>query len=190
MSGLIRAIPRAPRPGLIPSDTRSGASPAVTIRVPPAACPPVLPTSDTGGQAAGGTRRSSLLGGVLILLLAAGCGRSRPPEAPPADAARAALVAALDAWKGGKPPGQLDGPPRVNAVDPDWQRGLPLEGYEVLGDEAGAGLRTFTARLTLGGPTRQQESRYVVFGKEPVNVMREEDFQRNANMEDAPPAPR
>jgi len=112
------------------------------------------------------------------------------PAAPAVEAARPALEAALDAWKGGKPPGTIDGATRVHAVDTDWQRGQTLEGYEILADEPGAGSRTFTVRLTLGGPTRQQEVRYVVLGTEPVNVMREEDFRRNADMEDAPPAAR
>ena len=126
---------------------------------------------------------------LLVLLPAAGCGRAKPPEAPAAEAARQALTAALDAWKAGKPPGKVEGTsPRVHAVDTDWQRGQALEGYEIVGDEPGAGLRTFTVRLTLGGPTRPQEVRYVVLGLDPVNVLREEDFQRNANMEDAPPA--
>ena len=137
-------------------------------------------------------RTASVLPGLgLLLPLIVGCG-GPPVAAPPAASdARAALVTALDAWKGGKRPGQFPGTPTVHAVDTAWQGGQKLTGYEVIGDEAGPGFRTFTVKLSLGKPPKSEEVRYLVMGKEPVNVMREEDFRRNASMEDAPrPVPR
>lgn len=89
----------------------------------------------------------------LLVLLAAGCA-DRPAAAPVVpDKARAALKAALDAWKAGRPIESLaaDTPPVV-AQDFDWMAGAKLDAYELVGDGTplDANLRV-AVRLTLKG---------------------------------------
>jgi hypothetical protein len=98
---------------------------------------------------------------------------------PPPDKARKALEAALDHWQSGHPPGTVAGTsnPTVDVVDSRWQGGQRLKSYEILGEEAGTEPRFFKVRLT---PTKgpPQEVRYAVFGIDPLQVYREEDFQK------------
>lgn len=125
------------------------------------------------------------------MTLLASCGGERPPAGPSSADARTALVATLDAWKSGRKPGPIEGTPPIFAVDSAWQSGQKLAGYEVLGDEPVDGVVAFNVRLSLVRPDRREETRYLIMGRSPINVMREDDFRRNASMEDAPaPAPR
>lgn len=130
--------------------------------------------------------RGPILG--LLLIVHAGCGaRLTAPPPPPAGDARQALAVALDAWKGGKKPGLIDGAqPPVRVEDSEWQGGRKLAGYEILSDEQGQGTRTFTVRLDHPRPPAKAEVRYLVMGAKPFLVFREEDFRRNSSMEDAP----
>lgn len=78
-------------------------------------------------------RRSAL---AALLVALAGCSRAPRTAAPvEPERARAALAAALDAWKAGRPIGALaaDTPPIV-AQDFDWMAGAALLDYRVLGD--------------------------------------------------------
>ena len=126
---------------------------------------------------------SSVAAAVLALLLAcsAGCAdRSYSRYVPPEGSSRKALEAALTAWQKGEAPGQVDsGPPVVQAVDSKWQAGQKLAGYEIVKDEPGENGTTFySVRLTLKSPAKQVMARYVVVGRDPLYVYREEDFSQ------------
>ena len=130
---------------------------------------------------------------VCVLAAAPGCGGSSRAYAPDAGAARAAVVAALDAWKKGEKPGALaSAAPPVNVSDFQWQAGLALADYEVAedapaGDDASV---RFAVNLTLKNAKRPTRAEYVVVGRDPVWVYRAEDYTRLMNMDDNPrPAP-
>jgi hypothetical protein len=88
-------------------------------------------------------RRCLLAGAVPGLLLFAGCGSSPTKPADP-NAARAALQAALDAWKRGDAPDALGkAQPPIHVADWRWRSGAKLVRYELAkGDRSlGAELR-------------------------------------------------
>jgi hypothetical protein len=66
--------------------------------------------------------------GLLVLaLVCAGCGQSGPSD--PTEG-RKALLAALDAWKGGETPDALaKRNPSIHVSDGDWKSGLRLQTY-------------------------------------------------------------
>ena len=96
---------------------------------------------------------------------------------PATDNARKALTAALNHWEAGNSRGRSPARRRsVEVVDTKWKAGQKLKSYEILGESARAGPRTFKVRLTLAkGPP--MEMRYMVVGIDPLWVYREEDFQ-------------
>lgn len=64
---------------------------------------------------------------LALALGCAGCGQSGPSD--PSEG-RKALLAALDAWKGGEAPDALaKRTPSIHVSDGDWQSGLRLQGY-------------------------------------------------------------
>jgi hypothetical protein len=136
-------------------------------------------------------RRARLAAALLLALpLGAGCQGGGAAEAPSTQAARRALDAALEAWKRGEKPGELPGTePKVIAHDTPWAQGQRLASYEILGegeDGRAAAEQQFNVRLSLAGPDRTEEVRYHVLGTGPLMVFREEDYQRNINMENGP----
>lgn len=133
-------------------------------------------------------RRISSLIVSLLAGLAAGCGQS--PSAPTEQSARAALETALVAWTRGGAPGELtNGDQPVVVHDTPWSQGERLAAYEILGedetDDATAEKR-FTVRLSLGQPERTEDVQYHVLGASPLMVFRDQDYQRNINMENGP----
>ena len=131
-------------------------------------------------------RAAVLIGSALLALTAGGCGHGTA-TAPPGDVARAALDAALKSWRDGGKPGTVAGAdPPVQVLDTPWGLGDRLKSYEILGEEAGTAERQFSVRLVLSKPEKVQEVKYYVIGQGPVLVFRDEDYQRNINMEDGP----
>ena len=116
---------------------------------------------------------------LAAALFALGCAKGGKDSdfTPAADNARKALEAALNHWQAGNPPGTIPGTkPPVEVLDSKWKSGAKLTAYEILAEEAGAGPRTFTVRLTLGKGT--EEARYIVSGIDPLWVYREEDYKK------------
>jgi hypothetical protein len=115
----------------------------------------------------------------VLLVLAAGCsGNGEGRYVPSEQNARAALEAALNAWKGGQEkPGEIAGSkPAVHMVDAGWESGQRLQSFEILKEEkTTAGDGKLTVRLTLESSPTAQEVRYVVRGVDPLWVYREED---------------
>ena len=121
-----------------------------------------------------------LLCGLLVL---AGCGRSVKSYFPPEQASRQALEAALTAWQNGQPPGEVaGGPPAVRVVDSKWVAGQKISRFQILDEESAQGPTFFSVRLTVKGSAKDQVVRYVVVGRDPLWVYREDDFQTAAGM--------
>jgi hypothetical protein len=126
---------------------------------------------------------------LAVASVAAGCGDAPkgPPEfvAPDLQPSKAALVASLDAWKGGRrDSGVVIGSrPAVGVVDA--ARGdRPLLDYEVVGPLMVVGkARPFAVRLVLGEPRETVATRYLVMGKDPLWVFRQDDFDRMIHWE-------
>lgn len=118
---------------------------------------------------------------VIVCGTVGGCGRNAPNFVPTKDAARQALDAALTAWVNGKSVGLIDSAsPPVQAVDNGWWKGQRLASYEVLGEEPGKdGLYCYSVRLHLSKPQTEQTVRYLVTGKKPLWVYREEDYKNS-----------
>jgi hypothetical protein len=110
--------------------------------------------------------RLAMLSGSALLLFFAGSGCSN----------------------GAGKPGTLPGTePPVVVLDTPWSQGASLASYEILGEEAGAGVeKLFTVRLSLKKPERTEEVQYHVLGVGPVMVFRDQDYLRNINMENGP----
>lgn len=124
---------------------------------------------------------------VVLLVATAGCGSSNAPLPSEAEA-KAALTTALDTWKNGKSASELvSATPPVQAVDQDWVAGKILESYTIGEESPGAaGNKTFSVTLTIKGSSGPNSVKYMVFGKEPVRVYRDVDFERMSNMENNP----
>ncbi|APW63740.1 hypothetical protein BSF38_05316 [Paludisphaera borealis] len=124
---------------------------------------------------------------LLLLLAGGGCGNG-VSASPSDEAARAALESALKTWRDGGKPGKLAGTdPPVEVHDTPWSQGELLGAYEILKkEEAGATEKKFSVRLTLAKPERTEDVQYHVLGLSPVMVFRDQDYQRNINMEDGP----
>lgn len=122
----------------------------------------------------------------LGLATLAGCGVAADPTPPP-DLARSALERSLASWRDGGRPGEIaGGEPTVQAVDSTWQAGRKLGSYEILREEGGEGDRRFDVKLSLRDPDATDEARYVVLGRGPVWVYRDEDYRRMIHMDDNP----
>ena len=113
-----------------------------------------------------------------------GCSRNSDKTYVPASAtARDALTAALGAWQNGRRPGKIEtAGAAVQAVDSQWQAGAKLRGFEILGEQPSEGPKQFSVRLSLDELAKDQEVRYVVVGRDPIWVVREEDYAQFRNM--------
>ena len=133
-------------------------------------------------------RRSTPLW-ALAASFAAGCGGggwgSADLAPPDVRSSTAALVTSLDAWKGDRrASGVLIGSkPSVGVVD-SLRTERPLLGYEIVGplmvvEKA----RPFAVRLDLDSPRETVETRYLILGRDPLWVFRQEDFERMLHWE-------
>jgi hypothetical protein len=125
--------------------------------------------------------------------MASGCGGASRPYTPDTDSARQALDAVLGAWQRGQSPTQLSTAlPTVYPVDSQWQSGQVLERYEILAEENGGDVvhRRFAVKLALKGPKgakpAEKQTSYVVLGRGPLWVYRDEDYTRFLNMDNHP----
>jgi hypothetical protein len=129
--------------------------------------------------------RGIALCGLLSLL--AGCSGGQPSVEsfnPKGDAAHEALTTALTAWQNGQAePGEIkDAEPAVQVSDSTWKSGAKLKSYEIAEEPGGTGPRKFKVKLTLEGAAAPKEVTYVVVGKDPLQVMSEDEYNRDAGM--------
>ena len=76
--------------------------------------------------------------------------------------------------------------PAVQVNDTPWSQGDRLGSYEILKEDTSGAEKKFTVRLSLTKPDRVEEVQYYVMGQGPVMVFRDQDYERNINMEDGP----
>lgn len=152
-----------------------------------------MPTEPAGKSVASRTRRGWSSFARWLTPLAVGlsiaCSASGPPAVAEAEA-KGALEAALNAWKEGKPCGEIPGVvPTTRVVDSAWMSGEQLGAFAIVagpsGDPAG-GPRTFRVKLTMAKPAGEREVDYILMGADPLIIYRDEDFQRTLNMDNNP----
>lgn len=123
---------------------------------------------------------------VVAVLVVAGCGGNTEKSFhPPAATSRDALTGALDTWKEGREkPGSIDDfTPTLQVAEPSWADGRKLQSYEIVGEEQlPDGPQKFIVKLTLTDVPEPQTVTYVVIGKDPIWIMREEEYQRPSGM--------
>lgn len=115
----------------------------------------------------------------LLFLVAGGCRRLSPADyVPDASVAKKALAAALNAWKAGQPMGPIEGKPvAVQALDSVWQSGRKLSAWVLLQESAASTGQQFRVRLEFADGS-SQECQYVVVGRDPIWVFRQEDYDK------------
>jgi hypothetical protein len=128
--------------------------------------------------------RQTLLCTALIF---AGCGKPSAQDFVPAEtSARQALEGALDAWKKGSPPKQFELAEGVNVQpqDAQWQAGKRLTSYTIVEEMTPSehGPRRFAVKLAVAGIKAEQNVVFFVLGKDPIWVLREEDYNRASGM--------
>jgi len=128
-----------------------------------------------------------LMAAIPLLGLLAGCGSGHARYTPSAGEARSSLEAALTAWRDGKTIGEVEAKPAVHVVDSAWQGGQQIDSFQI-GDEedGGDGTKQFVVGLMMKKAKGTQDVRYVVHGRDPVWVYREEDYKRTLNMDNNP----
>jgi hypothetical protein len=129
-----------------------------------------------------------LAGSLLVAAGAAGCYRgddaAAPAFLPGWTEARQALESALAAWRDAPAPlpASFD-PPGVIFVDKQRRPEQRLLSFEVLGQAAVENARQFTVRLRLELDGSPRLVRYYALGRNPVWVLRLEDYERICHWE-------
>lgn len=120
----------------------------------------------------------------LLTLSLSGCGGGSSVSSyhPTGTSAKVALTTALDAWKSGREkPGTIESSkPVVQVQDQVWDSGRKLKEFQI-GDETSSteGPTRFKVKLTFnGGDPANEDAEYVVFGKDPLWVCRDKDYQK------------
>jgi len=126
----------------------------------------------------------------LSVGLLPGCGSGHARYTPTTTEARSSLEAALTAWREGKPITSIDVTPPVHVIDSAWQGGQQIESFTI-GDEqdVGDGTKQFAVKLVTKPKGSALEVKFVVHGRDPVYVFREEDYLRTLNMDNNPQSP-
>ena len=134
------------------------------------------------------SRRLWLVVAAPGVFLLAGCDAAGHARfSPTKDEARSSLEAALTAWRDGRPFGPIEATPPIRIADSLWQGGQAIEAFEI-GDEQASddGTKRFPVKLTIKKPKAVRDVRYVVYGRDPVWVFSEADYQRMIDMGNGP----
>lgn len=133
------------------------------------------------------------LAAAAAAALGSGCGSSTRAFAPSETAAREALETSLSAWQKGRKPDQVatDAAP-IHPVDGHWQAGEVLESYKIVAEEPQPGeedaTKRFSVALKMKAAKDETSTHYIVLGRNPIWVYRDQDYERLVNMEDNPRA--
>jgi hypothetical protein len=131
----------------------------------------------------------ALIAGGCTMALVPGCGSPSRAYAPSARSARDSLDAALSVWrKGGKADQLATASPAIHTVDYQWQARQVLESYEILEEQPGGGdaEKRYGVLLKFKKPIGEKRVQYIIIGREPVWVFRDEDYTRTSDMADNP----
>ncbi len=117
---------------------------------------------------------------TTCLMALAGCNRQEKVEAymPKGDAARQALEKALKSWQDGQKMGTIKSDAgNIQPQDFEWSAGKKLTKFEIGAEQAaGDGPTRYSVKITVG--TKSKDAVYVIVGKDPLWVFREEDYNR------------
>jgi hypothetical protein len=118
---------------------------------------------------------------LCLGIFLAGCSSPRADNQryiPSETRAQEVLDTALTAWHTKGEPGQVqEADPAIHLVDTHHQPGQKLAGFKILGAAAGDADRCYAVRLTFEQPQEDVRARYVVFGQDPMWVVRYEDYE-------------
>jgi hypothetical protein len=136
----------------------------------------------------GKSRVLKLAATAMVVAAIAGCRPRTPYEryVPSSSVAREALDEALSAWKKGHPVATLRLKSQDVAIEvSDSQRsaGRRLDDYEIQGEVAAEGPRSFAVRLELKEPKQEQLVRYYLVGIDPLWVFQQRDYDLIAHWE-------
>ena len=122
-------------------------------------------------------RRLAVLCTLALLLGPFGCGhRGDERFIPSNETARQALETVLANLERGQPADAGTTSPVIYLVDSQLSKpGQKLVRHEIVKEEEEEGNTIFSVRLFLKGAKREQVARYVVRGRDPLRVYREED---------------
>ena len=129
-----------------------------------------------------------LVASILALMIAAqltGCGGDGTEKyVQSTESARDALEAALNAWKSGKPMGTIDssGGAKIEPLDTRWRDGQQIESFTIVEELPGDPHPEFKVTLRFKDALENEESTYVVFGIDPIQVYRSEDYEAATGM--------
>lgn len=135
---------------------------------------------------------------IFVALVAWASCRAQPAPTvesyiPEEAVAQRALVAALDAWQAGEEANKLDGAALL-FVDARRRAGKRLASYRIVGPQPWDRGRRFVVEMNLKDEEAPQKVRFVVLGKDPLLVFRQEDIDMLANwmhpMEPEPTPPK
>ncbi len=120
-------------------------------------------------------RRGVVCLGMMASL--AGCGNSADRYIPSVDRAKEVLTTCLDDWKRGLPAGPVSNTNSTVFVVDSQRRDRPvLADYEILGEVPGNAPRCLAVRLRWADPAKEERTRYVVVGIDPLWIFRQEDY--------------
>lgn len=107
-----------------------------------------------------------------------GCGGPTAKDyVPEQGLARQGLEAALASWKKGEPLATISSlRVPVNVIDERWRAGKKLESFEIVSETPGDPHPKFTVRMRLAKQNKDEETNYIVTGRDPILVIREEDY--------------
>jgi hypothetical protein len=129
-------------------------------------------------------RRWAVLCTLALLLGPSGCGyRGDEQFIPPTATARQAVETVLTNVERGQPADAGTTAPVIYLVDSQLSKpGQKLVRHEIVKEESQDGRTVFEVRLFLKGAKREQVARYVVIGRDPLRVYREEDDRSAGGM--------
>lgn len=131
-----------------------------------------------------GLKLTTRLGLSLVMILAPGCGdggSSVSSYRPTGQSAKGALTTALEAWKSGREkPGAIDtSKPVIQIQDQVWDSGRKLKDFQIGEEKPATDSPTrFQVKLTFEGNPANEDAEYIVFGKDPLWVCRDKDYQK------------
>ena len=124
---------------------------------------------------------------LLTFCLILGCSKPADPARfiPPEVDARSALETALESWKITGVKGQIPDvvSPTIHLIDSQVPAAKRLTSFLILGAAPGEGPRVFTVKLSFEQPSADTKAKYVIFGLDPLWIMRQEDFDMMTHWE-------
>ncbi len=123
---------------------------------------------------------------IAIALLGVSC--NDPSLNPQLSDARASLQTALEAWRSGKSPRDLESAqPPIHIIESEWTNGQKLSEFQILREEPSDADKRFAVKLVRGAPaSKEEEVTYIVLGSGSLSIFRDKDYERTMNMDNNP----